>query len=215
MRSRTLTFQLFAGHGRVGQPRLPRRTGAEGRSVAGRQAPNFGGLQDVLKAGITCGSLSAIGDVLSQIVTSRMASPGSKVEVDPARTLRMGGFGFLLYGPMQHYWYTILGHQFPLRTASHFLTKVTLNQIALGPVVAIVAFAWTLGLQQQAHLIPGKIKADLLTTLVTGWKFWVPVSITNFCWVPVDKQVLYMSTCSLVWTTYLSYACNKQVPQVR
>ncbi|CAD7694912.1 unnamed protein product [Ostreobium quekettii] len=137
------------------------------------------------------------------------------MKVDPARTLRMGGFGLLLYGPMQHYWYTLLGHRFPLRTASHFLTKVLLNSFVLGPSVGSVAFAWTLGIQGKPHLIAGKIEADLLETLLTGWKFWIPVSISNFCWIPVDKQVLYMSACSLVWSAYLSYACNKEAPQAR
>eukprot|EP00803_Ostreobium_quekettii_P008447 evm.model.scf_181EXC.17 EVM.evm.TU.scf_181EXC.17 scf_181EXC:114496-114873(-) len=69
-----------------------------------------------------CSIWSTLFDVTMSVYV--LFTEGSKVEVDPARTLRMGGFGFLLYGPMQHYWYTILGHQFPLRTASHFLTKV-------------------------------------------------------------------------------------------
>lgn len=44
-----------------------------------------------------------------------------------------------------------------------------------------------------------------------GWKFWIPASALNFYWIPVRQQVLYMSTCSLLWTAYLSYACNKDV----
>lgn len=36
----------------------------------------------------------------------------------------MGTFGLFFYGPYQHWWYGLLNRRWPLRTASHFLTKV-------------------------------------------------------------------------------------------
>ena len=41
-----------------------------------------------------------------------------------------------------------------------------------------------------------------------GWKFWVPASCINFWLVPLRYRVLYMSTCGLLWTGYLSYTSN-------
>lgn len=43
-----------------------------------------------------------------------------------------------------------------------------------------------------------------------GWKFWVPAASINFWLVPLRHQVLYMSTCSVLWTAYLSYSSNKK-----
>lgn len=42
--------------------------------------------------------------------------------------------------------------------------------------------------------------------MVNGWKFWVPAAAINFYAVPLPWQVLYMSTCGVLWTAYLSFA---------
>ena len=36
----------------------------------------------------------------------------------------MGTFGLMFYGPYQHWWYSLLNQRWPLKTSSHFLTKV-------------------------------------------------------------------------------------------
>lgn len=99
--------------------------------------------------------------------------------------------------------------------------------------VLAVVFTWNLALTGQSSKIPDKIRHSLIPTMVngaaaclphvsvsiskiilsqhpvrTGWKFWVPASSLNFWSVPLRHQVLYMSTCSVLWTAYLSYASN-------
>ncbi len=60
---------------------------------------------------------------------------------------------------------------FPLKTAAHFLTKVTLNQVLLAPVVLVVVFSWNLALQGQAKEIPAKIRRDFVPSLMNGeWR---------------------------------------------
>jgi hypothetical protein len=46
-----------------------------------------------------------------------------------------------------------------------------------------------------------------------GWKFWVPAASINFCLVPLQRQVLYMSCCGMLWTAYLSYVSTVNVAQ--
>ncbi len=41
--------------------------------------------------------------------------------------------------------------------------------------------------------------------MINGWRFWVPAATINFKLVPLQYQVLYMSTCGMLWTGYLSY----------
>lgn len=36
----------------------------------------------------------------------------------------MGTFGLFFYGPYQYWWYGLLNQQWPLKSTSHFLTKV-------------------------------------------------------------------------------------------
>ncbi len=46
--------------------------------------------------------------------------------------------------------------------------QVTLNQLALGPIVTTVVFTWNLLLQQRASEVPDKLKRDLVPTMVNG-----------------------------------------------
>ena len=63
---------------------------------------------------------------------------------------------------------------FPLKSAAHFLTKVTLNQVLLAPVVLVVVFSWNLALQGQAGEIPAKIRRDFVPSLMNGgWRLGV------------------------------------------
>lgn len=157
-----------------------------------------------LYAGLISGSLSIVGDLLAQTL-SRQG------HLDRTRTARMGGFGLCLYGPYQNWWYGRLEARWPLKSTEHFLTKVTLNQLALAPVVLAAVFTWNLVLQRQHRSVPQKLRHDLLPTMTTGWKFWIPASSINFWLVPVKQQVLYMSLCGVFWSAYLSYSSNLQV----
>ncbi len=137
-----------------------------------------------------------------------LLQPSTKpATIDAARAARMAGFGTLFYGPYQHFWYRALDAYFPGRSTGAFLSKVTLNQVALAPVVLAAVFTWNLALTgRSAAAIGDKIKGDLWPTMVNGWKFWVPAASINFYAVPLQHQVLYMSACGLLWSAYLSHA---------
>ena len=127
---------------------------------------------------------------------------------DVRRAMRMGSFGLVFYGPLQHYWYRALFSRFGSASLPHFVSKVALNQLVLGPVVCTAVFAWTLALQKRATEVPDKVKRDLYPTMRRGWCFWVPASSINFWMIPVKYQVMYMSACGIVWNYILSVAAN-------
>ena len=83
--------------------------------------------------------------------------------------------------------------------------------MVLGPIVSATVFAWTLAFQKKFDEFPDKMKRDWIPTIVSGWKFWVPASAVNFKFIPLQFQVLYMSTCGLLWTGFLSFSSNSQV----
>lgn len=60
--------------------------------------------------------------------------------------------------------------------------------------------------QGKPEAIPEKVKRDLWPTMVNGWKFWVPAASINFYFIPLQHQVLYMSSCGVLWSAYLSYS---------
>jgi len=168
-----------------------------------------------MKAALTSGTMCASGDILAQSLSNYINrdQPELQRPYDITRTARMAGWGLCFYGPYQNWWYALLDRYFGAKTTFNFLTKVALNQVALGPVVSITVFSWTLALQNKIDAIPDKMRNDLLPTIVSGWKFWVPAACVNFYYIPLQYQVLYMSTCGLLWTGFLSlssYAPQKQ-----
>lgn len=46
--------------------------------------------------------------------------------------------------------------------------QVALNQLALAPVVLAAVFAWNLGLTNQLAALPGKIRRDLVPSMING-----------------------------------------------
>jgi protein Mpv17 len=188
----------------------------------------------LLKAALTSGGLSLAGDLLAQGMTHKLKQNSKPVAVkktggilgllntkkkeeetkplpfslDLPRAARMGLFGLLFYGPYQHWWYGLLDKSFPGRSTAAFASKVTLNQVALAPVVLAAVFAWNLVPLGRGREWPAKVKKDLFPTMVNGWKFWVPAASVNFWAIPLEGQVAYMSACGLLWTAYLSYSSN-------
>lgn len=142
-------------------------------------------------------------------MTNRERDPSSPSAYDAARALRMGSFGLLFYGPYQHFWYRALDRALPGRTIRSFASKVALNQLCLAPLVITGVFTWNLGLQGKLGELPAKVRQDFVPTMLTGWKFWVPAASINFMMVPLQHQVLYMSTCGLIWTAFLSYSSSQ------
>ena len=157
----------------------------------------------VVRAGLISGSLSLAGDLAAQLAVN-WGQPSAPY--DAARAARMGTFGLFLYGPYQHYWYSALDRAMPARTLANFALKVGMNQALLAPLVVGGVFAWNLALQGRLGEWGDKVRADFGRTIVTGWKFWVPAATVNFAAVPLRHQVLYLSTCGLLWTAFLSYS---------
>eukprot|EP00210_Caulerpa_lentillifera_P004251 g4055.t1 len=172
------------------------------------QSLSFGGPKEFLISSLVSSAFGAAGDLVSQLLISRFSTE-KELKIDALRILRMAGFGFMLYGPFQHVWYRTLGYFYPTRALTHFLPKLILNQVVLGPIAVTMTFVWVFTLTKQTSLLAQKFSHDFIPTMVNGWKFWVPAAAVNFTVIPVQLQVFYMSFCSLCWTAYLGYQANK------
>ncbi|CAG9466677.1 unnamed protein product [Pedinophyceae sp. YPF-701] len=195
------------GHGLHRGSARARASSASGGSAA--KPSQWAGIGN---SAVTSGSLAIVGDAVAQTLEYKWKqSRGEVHKPDAVRGARLGVWGLLFYGPLQHFWYRLLDRGFPGKSTGNFLSKVTLNQLILGPVVLSSVFAWTLTCQGKAEDIPGKIRRDLLPSAINGWKFWVPAACVNFWLIPLKSQVLYMSTCGIVWSAYLSFTSNNRV----
>ena len=212
------------GH-RHHQPSTTTKAAAGSNGVAQSSSSSFRIPPGMMKSALTSAGLGIVGDRVAQTLQhqhQRRKQQQTKTssfseKYDYPRTARQSLFNLTFYGPLQHVWYAFLGAKWPTVSGSlayadirPFATKVFLNQAALGPVVVACFFAWS-QLLTNTFTATGwreKVQRDALPTLQKGWAFWVPASCVNFALVPVNRQVLYMSCCSVVWNCILSQAGN-------
>ncbi|CAI0461267.1 unnamed protein product [Linum tenue] len=201
--------------------RKPSRSNSSGSVEAA------GGFRFPLKQALTAGTLAVTGDTIAQlsdrwrkrntpkpqdnVVSSH--EPGEALTIlcshDWLRALRMASYGFLLYGPGSYAWYQYLDHCLPKQSVQNLILKVVLNQVILGPSVIAVVFAWNSIWQGKLSQLPGKYQRDALPTLLSGFRFWIPVSILNFWVIPLQARVGFMSMGSIFWNFCLSSTISK------
>ncbi|XP_062164762.1 uncharacterized protein LOC133871346 isoform X2 [Alnus glutinosa] len=78
-----------------------------------------------------------------------------------------------------------------------------------GPSITTVFFSYNAGLQgESGQEIVGRLKRDLLPTLKNGVLYWPICDFVTFKFIPVHLQPLVNSSCSYVWTVYLTYMAS-------
>ncbi|KAI4333930.1 hypothetical protein L6164_018679 [Bauhinia variegata] len=202
--------------------RIESNSGSLGSANAARGT----GYRFPLKQAVTAGSLALAGDTIAQLrerwrranKQRSISDSGSYSEDvlwnhlsdhDWLRALRMTSYGFLLYGPGSYAWYQCLDHFMPQPTAKNIILKVILNQVVLGPSVIAVVFAWNNLWLGKLSELPEKYRKDAFRTLLSGFRFWIPVSVLNFWVVPLQARVAFMSMGSIFWNFCLSSTMSK------
>lgn len=128
---------------------------------------------------------------------ARARAPGA----GPAHAARAGRPRGAAVGRAAAGWRLALRTHLSPRPPSLPNAQVAANQLVLGPTVVASVFAWNAAWTGTLAAWPAKVRRDALPTLRKGWAFWIPASTLNFVLVPLRHQVLYMSCCSIVWTT--------------
>lgn len=67
--------------------------------------------------------------------------------LDIIRTLRMAGFGLLILGTAQHFWFNFVGTVLPKRDIISTLKKLAMGQLVFGPVINSIFFSFNAALQ--------------------------------------------------------------------
>ena len=132
---------------------------------------------------------------------------------DRRRTLSVAIFGGWYSGVCQHFIFAAYARRWPIagvamhtRIRSSVLTVLT-HQLGTYPFLYFPAFVGT------TELVRGRTVAEACDRFrdvfwpnyQVGFVAWTPAMFCQFFFVPLPLQVLYISTCSLVWTTFLSW----------
>ncbi|GAA5907835.1 hypothetical protein JCM5296_005798 [Sporobolomyces johnsonii] len=150
--------------------------------------------------------LFGAGDVLAQQGVEKRGK-----DHDFMRTLRLAGYGGIIFAPILTRWYAGLDAiKFKSKVAV-VASRVCLDQFVLTPVMIGVFFG-TQSLLEGKSIDQAKrrISSSWWPTLEKNWLLFVPVQLANFSIVPPHLRLLLVNGVSLFWNAYLSYA-NSQV----
>lgn len=146
----------------------------------------------------------AIGDRIAQSVTQN--------PFDIYRCLRLSLYGFLIDGPIGHYFYQFLDKNIcsddPKSTRA-VVTKTAIDQLIWAPAMTVVFLAFLTTLEGgNPERILGVIKAKLVPIMLANFGVWPLVHLVNFRYVAPQQRILFNNVVAIAWTTYLSYVCG-------
>ncbi|KAL8540439.1 hypothetical protein ACS0TY_001875 [Phlomoides rotata] len=158
---------------------------------------------------VTTKSLTSAFIYTAADLSSQTIVGGSTEGYDLVRTLRMAGYGMLIIGPSLHYWFNFVSRVFPKRDLLSTFTKMALGQTIYGPTVTVVFFSANAALQgESGSEIVGRLKRDLVPTLLSGVMYWPVCDFVTFRFIPVHLQPLVSNSFSYLWTVYLTYMAS-------
>ncbi|XP_005177624.3 mpv17-like protein [Musca domestica] len=131
---------------------------------------------------------------------------------DYMRALRFGIFGSLYVAPSLYGWVKLTSAMWPQMTLRVGLIKAAIEQLSYGPFACASFFAGM-------SLLEGKSKEEavqevqdkFLPTFKVGICIWPVLQTINFSMVPERHRVVFVSICSLMWTTFLAYMKRKEM----
>ncbi|KAK1740240.1 Mpv17/PMP22 family protein [Skeletonema marinoi] len=170
----------------------------------------------VLTKAITGACLWGLGDVVAQVVPTLIQDEDGdgdttkkEFKYDIPRTARAVTFGFVIHAPLSHLhfnlleWMTVKGGFTGLSIP---IFKTVMEQFVYWSWFSNSLYHGAMGAMQGKNLdeIQNRIKDVLWGTQLAQWKFWIPVQLLNFQFVPVRHQLNVVLLTSVVWTALLS-----------
>ena len=155
----------------------------------------------------TSGVAYTLGDFTCQLSQGKTVAT-----VDLRRSLRSGFAGFLIHGPLCHYW--LLWTEQNLSFNDEWWTtplKVFADQTAWSLFLNSAYTACIMSLQGMSPArVKGEIEATWWNAISAGWKFWPFVHVLTFSPViPQDFKLLWVDCVEVIWVTILSAAVNR------
>eukprot|EP00179_Madagascaria_erythrocladioides_P006869 CAMPEP_0198323168 /NCGR_PEP_ID=MMETSP1450-20131203/11484_1 /TAXON_ID=753684 ORGANISM="Madagascaria erythrocladiodes, Strain CCMP3234" /NCGR_SAMPLE_ID=MMETSP1450 /ASSEMBLY_ACC=CAM_ASM_001115 /LENGTH=274 /DNA_ID=CAMNT_0044026849 /DNA_START=45 /DNA_END=869 /DNA_ORIENTATION=+ len=207
-----------AGAGSRGGSGGTRRRMGDGAAADGGGAGGIAALLGGLWAGyngalesapiLTKAMTSLVGFLLGDLLAQKLL--GDTEDFDKARLARMAAFGFVVHGPVGHYFYGALDRLLPGTEAWKVISKVAIDQIAWAPCFTVIFFSFLGALEGKSKdEIVTKIKNDTWTGVTGSWKVWPLVHTINFRFIPTEQRLLYINTIQVAYNVFLSFIGNK------
>ncbi|XP_078106806.1 peroxisomal membrane protein 2 [Sander vitreus] len=161
----------------------------------------------ILTKSVTSGILTALGNLLSQILEARKkAKNGAQVnEIDTAAAARYAIYGLFITGPLSHYFYQLMEVWMPSTDPLCIVKRLLLDRLVFAPGFLLIFYFVMNILEAKGWTdFEKKMRGSYWTALKMNWKVWTPVQFININFVPVQFRVLFANMVALFWYAYLA-----------
>ncbi|XP_063222661.1 mpv17-like protein [Bacillus rossius redtenbacheri] len=132
--------------------------------------------------------------------------------LDWRQAARYGVYGCFVVVPMLHVWLRLSSYWFPQMNLRTALLKVVIEQMSYGPL-ALACFLGGMSLLEGGSVddAVAELRSKFFSTWKVGVCVWPAVQTVNFTFVPERNRLLFVGTCSFLWTVFIAYVKQTRV----
>ncbi|KAM8885272.1 peroxisomal membrane protein 2 isoform 1-T2 [Spinachia spinachia] len=161
----------------------------------------------ILTKSVTSGILTALGNLLSQILEARKKAHNGALanQIDSAGAARYAIYGLVITGPVSHYFYQLMEVWLPSTDPLCIVKRLLLDRLVFAPGFLLIFYFVMNILEAKGWKdFEKKMRGSYLTALKMNWKVWTPFQFININFVPVQFRVLFANVVALFWYAYLA-----------
>ncbi|XP_040843111.1 peroxisomal membrane protein 2 [Ochotona curzoniae] len=160
-------------------------------------------LYPVFTKAATSGILSALGNILAQMIEKRKRENSQNLDV--TRPLRYAAYGFFFTGPVSHFFYLLMDTWIPPESHLAGVKRLLLDRLLFAPAFLLSFFLIMNFLEGKSmSTFVAKMRSSFWPALQMNWKVWTPLQFININYVPLQFRVLFANLVALFWYTYLA-----------
>ncbi|XP_022185876.1 mpv17-like protein isoform X1 [Nilaparvata lugens] len=127
-------------------------------------------------------------------------------QYDYARAARFCLFGSCYVAPTLHTWLKVAVQMFPKKTLASAFTKGVVEQFTYTPF-AMTSFFFGMSILEGRTVERSiqEVKDKFIPTYKVALFVWPVLQTVNHHFVPEKNRVIYVSVCSLMWSSFLAY----------
>ncbi|CAL7947484.1 unnamed protein product [Xylocopa violacea] len=134
-----------------------------------------------------------------------------KDELNYTQALRFSLYGGFFVAPTLYCWLRCSTYFWPKTDLKSAITKALVEQVTYSPA-AMCCFFFGINLLEMKPISEciDEVKQKFWPTYKIGVCVWPILQTINFFFVPEHNRVVYVSFCSLMWTSFLAYMKTRE-----
>ncbi|XP_012273100.1 mpv17-like protein isoform X2 [Orussus abietinus] len=137
-------------------------------------------------------------------------------ELNYTQALRFSIYGGFFVAPTLYCWLKCASYMWPKSNLRSAITKALVEQVTYGPA-AMCCFFFGINLLEFKSISEcfGEVREKFWPTYKVGVCVWPFLQTINFLLIPEKNRVVYVSFCSLMWTSFLAYMKSLETKQLQ